>query len=84
MTTPATTDIETVELETVKGETVKPEAAPSPEGTLIRVLAAVSFCHLINDMIQSLLPSIYPILKSGFHLNFSQIGLITLTFQITA
>ena len=61
-------------------------AAPRPtgEGTLIRVLAAVSFCHLINDMIQSLLPSIYPILKSGFHLNFSQIGLITLTFQITA
>ena len=57
---------------------------PSGEGTLIRVLAAVSFCHLINDMIQSLLPSIYPILKSGFHLNFSQIGLITLTFQITA
>lgn len=72
MTSPAITPIEI--------------AAPSPdrEGTLIRVLAAVSFCHLINDMIQSLLPSIYPILKSGFHLNFSQIGLITLTFQITA
>ena len=72
MTSPAVTPIEI--------------AAPSPyrEGTLIRVLAAVSFCHLINDMIQSLLPSIYPILKSGFHLNFSQIGLITLTFQITA
>jgi FSR family fosmidomycin resistance protein-like MFS transporter len=51
---------------------------------LLRVLAAVSFCHLLNDMIQSLLPSIYPILKSSFHLNFSQIGLITLTFQITA
>ncbi len=51
---------------------------------MLRVLAAVSFCHLLNDMIQSLLPSIYPILKSSFHLNFSQIGLITLTFQITA
>jgi FSR family fosmidomycin resistance protein-like MFS transporter len=61
-----------------------PKPLPSPEGTLIRVLAAVSFCHLVNDMIQSLLPSIYPILKSSFHLNFSQIGLITLTFQITA
>jgi FSR family fosmidomycin resistance protein-like MFS transporter len=55
-----------------------------PERTLLRVLAAVSFCHLINDMLQSLLPSIYPILKSSFHLNFGQIGLITLTFQITA
>jgi FSR family fosmidomycin resistance protein-like MFS transporter len=61
-----------------------PKPLQSPEGTLIRVLAAVSFCHLVNDMIQSLLPSIYPILKSSFHLNFSQIGLITLTFQITA
>ncbi len=50
----------------------------------MRVLAAVSFCHLINDMLQSLLPSIYPILKSSFHLDFGQIGLITLTFQITA
>src|SRR5580658_10241951 len=61
-----------------------PQPIPSPEGTLLRVLAAVSFCHLVNDMLQSLLPSIYPILKSSFHLNFSQIGLITLTFQITA
>ena len=65
-------------------EAFRPKSGPTPEGTLIRVLAAVSFCHLLNDMIQSLLPSIYPILKSSFHLNFSQIGLITLTFQITA
>jgi FSR family fosmidomycin resistance protein-like MFS transporter len=48
------------------------------------VLAAVSFCHVLNDMVQSLLPSIYPILKTSFHLNFTQIGFITLTFQITA
>jgi FSR family fosmidomycin resistance protein-like MFS transporter len=52
--------------------------------TMFRVLAAVSFCHVLNDMVQSLLPSIYPILKSSFHLNFTQIGFITLTFQITA
>lgn len=60
--------------------------APQPprEGAFLRVLAAVSFCHLLNDMLQSLLPSIYPILKSSFHLDFGQIGLITLTFQITA
>jgi FSR family fosmidomycin resistance protein-like MFS transporter len=68
----------------VTKEIESPKPLQSPEGTLIRVLAAVSFCHLVNDMIQSLLPSIYPILKSSFHLNFSQIGLITLTFQITA
>src|SRR5258706_454640 len=51
---------------------------------MFRVLTAVSFCHVLNDMMQSLLPSIYPILKTSFHLNFTQIGFITLTFQITA
>jgi FSR family fosmidomycin resistance protein-like MFS transporter len=54
------------------------------ERTLLGVLAAVSFCHLINDMVQSLLPSSYPILKSSFHLDFGQIGVITLVYQITA
>src|ERR1700722_17939825 len=52
--------------------------------TVFRVLVAVSFCHLLNDTMQSLLPSIYPILKTSFHLNFGQIGLLTLTFQMTA
>src|SRR5271154_4658406 len=54
------------------------------EGMLFRVLTAVSFCHLLNDMVQSLLPSMYPILKTSFHLDFARIGLITLTYQITA
>jgi len=54
------------------------------EGTLFRVLTAVSFCHLLNDMVQSLVPSMYPILKTTFHLDFTSIGLITLTYQITA
>src|SRR6201995_3241213 len=54
------------------------------DGTVFRVLVAVSICHLLNDTMQSLLPSIYPILKTGFHLNFGQIGLLTLTFQMTA
>jgi FSR family fosmidomycin resistance protein-like MFS transporter len=45
------------------------------------VLAAVSFCHLLNDLTVSLLPAIYPILKSGFDLSFGQIGLITLVLQ---
>jgi MFS transporter, FSR family, fosmidomycin resistance protein len=67
-------------------ETSAPQPQPglnSPR-TLLTVLAAASFCHLINDMVQSVLPSIYPILKGSFHLDFGQIGLITLTFQITA
>ena len=51
---------------------------------LFRVLAAVSFCHLLNDMVQSLLPSIYPILKSSFHLDFTHLGLLTLTYQVVA
>jgi MFS transporter, FSR family, fosmidomycin resistance protein len=61
-------------------------AAPQhiAEGTLFRVLTAVSFCHLLNDMVQSLVPSMYPILKTNFHLDFTRIGLITLTYQITA
>src|ERR1700734_2397384 len=54
------------------------------DGTVFRVLIAVSFCHLLNDTMQSLLPSLYPIPKTSFHLNFGQIGLLTLTFQITA
>jgi FSR family fosmidomycin resistance protein-like MFS transporter len=52
--------------------------------TVVPVLAAVSFSHLLNDLIQSLIPATYPILKSSFHLDFAQIGLITLTFQLTA
>lgn len=52
--------------------------------TLFAVLAAISFSHLLNDTIQSLIPAIYPILKSSFQLTFAQIGLITLTLQVTA
>jgi FSR family fosmidomycin resistance protein-like MFS transporter len=48
------------------------------------VLIAISFCHLLNDVIQSLLPAIYPILKASYHLSFGQVGLITLSNQLTA
>jgi MFS transporter, FSR family, fosmidomycin resistance protein len=48
------------------------------------VLGAISVCHLLNDLLQSLLPAVYPILKGGFDLNFGQIGALTLTYQITA
>lgn len=49
-----------------------------------RVLLAISACHLINDMLSSLLPAIYPLLKDSFNLTFAQVGLITLTYQTTA
>jgi FSR family fosmidomycin resistance protein-like MFS transporter len=52
--------------------------------TAFSVLGAVSFCHLLNDMLQATLPAIYPILKGGFDLSFVQIGLIGLTNQVTA
>lgn len=52
--------------------------------TVFTILAAISFCHLLNDMVQSLIPAIYPILKSSFHLDFAQLGLITFTYQLTA
>jgi MFS transporter, FSR family, fosmidomycin resistance protein len=48
------------------------------------VLIALSATHLLNDMIQSLIPAIYPIIKTAYQLDFGQIGLITLTFQATA
>jgi Arabinose efflux permease len=52
--------------------------------TAFGVLGAISFSHFLNDMIQSLLLAIYPLFKSDFHLNFAQIGFITLAFQFTA
>jgi len=55
-----------------------------PDTTVYGVIFAISFCHLLNDMMQSLLPAIYPGLKSEFQLDFGQIGLITLVYQITA
>src|SRR6476659_10079982 len=54
------------------------------EGTVVAVLAAISVCHMLNDVIQSLIMAIYPMLKAALTLDFSQIGLITFTFQGTA
>jgi FSR family fosmidomycin resistance protein-like MFS transporter len=57
---------------------------PPGKRTAYRVLSAISFSHFLNDMIQSLILAIYPLLKGTFHLTFAQIGLITLTYQVTA
>ena len=54
------------------------------EGTIFSILLTISLSHLLNDTIQSLIPSIYPIVKNSFHLSFTQIGFITLTFQLAA
>ena len=59
-------------------------SVPLQEKTAFAVLLAISFCHLLNDMVQSLIPAIYPILKSSFHLGFAEIGIITFSFQVTA
>ncbi len=63
-----------------------PLAAPDSarDRTAFGVLGKISASHMINDMMQSLIVAIYPILKGDFHLSFAQIGLITLTYQLTA
>jgi FSR family fosmidomycin resistance protein-like MFS transporter len=65
------------------------QAAPPPgrtadQDTVFAILIAISFSHLLNDMLQALLPAIYPMLKDSFTLTFSEIGLLTLTYQLTA
>src|SRR5690242_12048467 len=55
-----------------------------PLRTHFGMIGAVSFVHMLNDMMQSVIVAIYPLLKGDFHLSFFQIGAITLTFQLTA
>ncbi|AZF27117.1 MFS transporter [Pseudomonas sp. R2-60-08W] len=59
-------------------------ATPQVSPLVMRVLGACALAHLINDLIQAVLPSIYPMLKANYGLTFTQVGLITLTFQLTA
>ena len=74
-------------MRSVRDNTTSPTAeilAHSAEQTAMSILLALSLSHLLNDTIQSLLPAIYPVLKESFRLNFTQVGLITFTFQGTA
>lgn len=64
--------------------TINQEPQKAIQKTIFGVLIAISLGHFINDLLQSIIPSIYPLLKQNFHLNYTQIGLITFTFQITA
>jgi len=62
----------------------QPTGVPSSAGqTALAILIALSFSHLLNDAVQALFPSIYPLLKKSFNLTFTQVGLITFTFQMT-
>ena len=61
-----------------------PAVKAGADKTIFNILLAISFCHLLNDTIQSVLPAIYPMLKASFHLDFGQVGLIALTLQLTA
>ena len=58
------------------------QAEPVP-GAVLQVLLTLSAAHMINDILQALLPAIYPLLKDSYHLSFTQIGLISLTYQVT-
>lgn len=55
-----------------------------PSQTVYSILFTISFAHLLNDMMQAVIPAVYPMLKTNFQLSFTQIGLITFTFQLTA
>jgi len=67
--------------------TSNPASVPGAAQTsplVMRILGACALAHLVNDLIQAVLPSIYPMLKASYGLTFTQVGLITLTFQVTA
>ena len=61
-----------------------PAAAAAPQNAVFPILISLGFCHLLNDLMQSLIPALYPMLKTQLHLDFAQVGIITLAFQLTA
>jgi FSR family fosmidomycin resistance protein-like MFS transporter len=72
-------------MKSATGEIAAGSARPMEAGrTMFRVLAAVSASHFMNDMLQSVIPAVYPILKTSYHLDFAQVGLLTMANQLTA
>ena len=61
-----------------------PACAPTESATVYPILFMVSTAHLLNDMMQSVIPAVYPLLKDNFGFTFTQIGIITLVFQMTS
>ena len=62
----------------------RPITVPTATGAVFPILISLSFCHLLNDLMQSMIPALYPMLQRDFQLSYTQIGLITLAFQLTA
>jgi FSR family fosmidomycin resistance protein-like MFS transporter len=71
---------------TADASAVPPAAsgATAATATVFPILVTLSVCHMLNDLMQSLIPALYPMLKEQLHLDFAQVGLITLAFQLTA
>ena len=70
-----------------KAVTADTGSQPAPltsQGAAFQILLSLGFCHLLNDLMQSLLPALYPMLKAEFHLDYGQVGMITLAFMLTA
>src|SRR5690349_3454959 len=61
-----------------------PASAPQPHGFLLPVVGGAAVAHLLNDMIQAMLPAIFPQLKTNFALSFGEIGIIALVYQVVA
>lgn len=71
-------------METTFTDQPKAAAQQAAQQTVLSILLALSFTHFLNDTMQSLIPAMYPVLKDSLKLNFTQVGLITLTFQMSA
>jgi FSR family fosmidomycin resistance protein-like MFS transporter len=67
---------------TAKDAASSPAPGREAHTSAFGIVLALTFCHFLNDVIQAVIPAIYPLLKESFKLNFTQIGLITLTFQM--
>ena len=71
-------------LDAVEAQARTEARAEAATKAVFPILLSISFCHLLNDTVQSLIPAIYPLLKDSFHLNYGQVGRIALTLQLTA
>ena len=65
-------------------QTIALQTKTTAQKTIFSILFTISFTHLLNDMMQSVIPAVYPLFKGNFNLSFTQIGMITFTFQLTA
>jgi FSR family fosmidomycin resistance protein-like MFS transporter len=66
------------------GTSSNTHTSPIAQQTIYSILFSIAFAHLLNDLLQAVIPASYPILKQNFNLNFTQIGLITLAYQLAA